>query len=314
MTGNSYLLRLTMQLAVGLGSWNDSKRNLHAGWIRSRQQEDGGFPGREGPSDLYYTSFALRALAILGRLDLDTAERASVFLKGQLGGQATIVDFYSLLYSVMLLQLAGASNPLAAAAADWEQRVVELIASLKTADGGYSLQPGAKSGSTYQTFLALLAHEVMARPIQDAAKLSEFVLSRRRSDGGFVEVAPARKGATNPTAAAIGILKQAAPEAITAELTESTVDFLVEAIGPEGGIRANDRVPLCDLLSTFTGAWTLAELGSFQSLDTKALGAFLDAVEQPEGGYFAGVWDEAADVEYTFYGLALRSLNAAALP
>lgn len=309
MTGNSYLLRLTMQLAVGLAKLSEPKKDLHAGWIRSLQLSDGGFPGREGPSDLYYTSFALRSLAILGRLDLETAERASGFLKSQLGGQATIVDFYSLLYSIMILQLAGAPNPLVDATVEWEQRVGDLIETLRAPDGGYALQPGAKTGSTYQTFLALLAHEVMARPVADPTRFIGFVLSRLRPDGGFVEVAPARKGATNPTAAAIGILKQVSPESLNQELKDQVVDFLVEAIGPEGGIRANDRVPLSDLLSTFTGAWTLAELGSLDSLDMKSLSEFLDAVEQPGGGFLAGVWDEAADVEYTFYGLALRSLT-----
>lgn len=308
MTGDSYLLRLTMQLAVGLSGWDNAKRDLHAGWIRAQQQPDGGFPGREGPSDLYYTSFGLRGLAILGRLDLATAEKASSFLASQLGSQATIVDFYSLLYSVILIQLAGARNPLGGAIADWENRVVELINTLRTPDGGFAQQPGAKAGSTYQSFLALLAHEVMARPVSQAESLVPFVLSRQRDDGGFVEVAPARRGGTNPTAAAVGILKQVAPQLLTGDLHERVVDFLVEAVGPEGGLRANDRVPLCDLLSSFTGIWTLAEMDALDAIDIRALSQFLDAVEQPQGGFLAGVWDQVADVEYTFYGLGLRAL------
>lgn len=309
MTGNSYLLRLTMKLALGLSAWDTKKKDKHAQWIRSQQKEDGGFGGREGGSDLYYTSFALRGLAIMGRLDPAIAEDASRFLQSQLLGKATIVDFYSLLYSVMLIQLAGATNPLAQAPPGWEEKVVDLISSLRAPDGGYSIQPGAPSGSTYQTFLALLAHEVMARPVRDAHLLEPFTLGRLRPDGGFVEVAPARKGGTNPTAAAIGILRQTAPGALTEELREGVVDFLVENLGPDGGIRANGRVPLSDLLSTFTGAWTLEELSSLDSLEKETLVGFLDAVEQDNGGFLAGVWDEAVDVEYTFYGLALRSLT-----
>lgn len=308
MTGNSYILRLTMRLSLGLSSMDNAKRDLHAQWILSKQQPDGGFPGREGPSDLYYTSFGLRALAILGRLDQPTAEKASAYLKSQLGGQATIVDFYSLLYSVILIQLAGATNPLGSAHLDWENRIVELLATLRTPDGGFAQQPNAKAGSTYQTFLSLLAHEIMARPVAQSESLVSFVMSRQREDGGFVEVAPARRGGTNPTAAAVGILKQVSEQSLSGDFRERIIDFLVEATGSEGGLRANDRVPLCDLLSSFTGIWTLAELGALDAIDLKALSAFLDAVEEPGGGFLAGVWDQTADVEYTFYGLGLRAL------
>ena len=40
MTGDSYLLRLTMQLTVGLSGWDNAKRDLHAGWIRAQQQPE----------------------------------------------------------------------------------------------------------------------------------------------------------------------------------------------------------------------------------------------------------------------------------
>ena len=46
----------------------------------SLQRADGGFAGRQGLSDLYYTSFALRTLAILGELHGSVAERAAGFL------------------------------------------------------------------------------------------------------------------------------------------------------------------------------------------------------------------------------------------
>ena len=106
----------------------------------------------------------------------------------------------------------------------------------------------------------------------------------------------------------VGILKQVSEQSLSGDFRERIIDFLVEATGSEGGLRANDRVPLCDLLSSFTGIWTLAELGALDAIDLKALSAFLDAVEEPGGGFLAGVWDQTADVEYTFYGLGLRAL------
>jgi geranylgeranyl transferase type-2 subunit beta len=76
----------------------------------------------------------------------------------------------------------------------------------------------------------------------------------------------------------------------------------------EGGLRANGRVPLADLLSTFTGAWTLAELSALDRLDAADLRHYAEAAEQPHGGFRGGLWDEGADVEYTFYGLGVLGL------
>ena len=44
---------------------------------------DGGFAGREPGSDLYYTGFAVRGLAVLGGMDLPIAARVAGYLKQQ---------------------------------------------------------------------------------------------------------------------------------------------------------------------------------------------------------------------------------------
>ena len=67
---------------------------------------DGGFVGREGGSDLYYTGFALRGLAMLGELYGPVAERSAAFLHSRLGRHASVIDVVSLVYSAALLDLA----------------------------------------------------------------------------------------------------------------------------------------------------------------------------------------------------------------
>src|SRR4029453_8123947 len=99
-----------------------------------------------------------------------------------------------------------------------------------------------------------------------------FVRTRRREDGGFVEVAPQRKSGTNPTAAAVGLLQIA--NALEEETGMGCADFLVGFSSVDGGLQANERAPLADLLSTFTGAWTLAELGAVDRLDKDRLATF----------------------------------------
>ena len=61
-----YLVRLAERLANGLSQMEELRRERHRSFILSCQQSDGGFGGREGESDLYYTSFAVRALGMLG--------------------------------------------------------------------------------------------------------------------------------------------------------------------------------------------------------------------------------------------------------
>ena len=76
----------------------------------------------------------------------------------------------------------------------------------------------------------------------------------------------------------------------------------------EGGLRANDRIPLADLLSTFTGCWTLAQLDALDRINRRQAFQYVQSLERPEGGFLGGVWDEASDVEYTFYGLGCLAL------
>ncbi len=77
---------------------------------------------------------------------------------------------------------------------------------------------------------------------------------------------------------------------------------------PEGGLRANGRAPLADLLSTFTASWTLEQLDGLHRLDTEQVRRYAESLERPEGGFHGGLWDDGCDVEYTFYGLGVLAL------
>ena len=76
----------------------------------------------------------------------------------------------------------------------------------------------------------------------------------------------------------------------------------------EGGLRANTRIPIADLLSSFTGALTLIDLKAFEEIDVAAYRRFVQSMERPEGGFQAAAWDTAHDVEYSFYGLGCMAL------
>ena len=309
MPDQPYLLRLTTRLAEGLSRLPVDFRQRHAAYLAACQNPDGGFPGREGDSDLYYTGFALRGLAVLDALTPEISNRAADFLRLRLTQQASVVDFFSLLYSCALVQLGGGPDVLAASREDWPDRVAATLETFRTPDGGYGKSVGDRAGSTYHTFLVILCYQLLGRDLPDAKKLKTFVDSRRREDGGFVEVAPMRRGGTNPTAAAVGVLQilAATADEFYTE-TQNVISFLTGMASPEGGLRANARAPLADLLSTFTGAWTLDQMNALNRLDLNSIRSYVQALEMNGGGFRAGLWDNRSDVEYTFYGLGVLGL------
>lgn len=302
----NYLERLTLRLASGMNQLPDDVRQRHAAFLLARQNPDGGFSGREGGSDLYYTGFALRGLAVTGVLDGEPAQRATEFLRSRLGSQAAIIDFLSLLYSAMLLETSAGLDVFEHAAAGWQQRVAAEMERFRRADGGYAASDEGFSSSTYYTFLVLLCRQLINLPPEKPERIIDFLHSRRREDGGFVELGPMKKSGTNPTAAAIGALRIL--DGVTIEIRESTLDFLVERQTDEGGFAANTRIPFADVLSTFTALLTLTDLDARNEVDLDEVRTFLASTEQETGGFTAGLLDPMPDVEYTFYGLGARAL------
>jgi geranylgeranyl transferase type-2 subunit beta len=310
MDPTPYLPRLTARLTDGLLRLNPDVRARHGEYLRAAQNADGGFSGREGGSDLYYTGFGLRGLAVLDALTPDVCDRAAGFLRASLTQQASVVDFFSLLYAGLLVQTGGGPDVFANSPPDWPERVATTLEMFRTADGGYAKTPGSASGSTYHTFLVGLCYQLLGRTIPEPEAIVRFVASRRRDDGGYVEIAPMRRSGTNPTAAAVGLLQivQHEVDGLTPEVREGVTNCLIGMVSPEGGFRANARAPLADLLSTFTATWTLDQLGTLDRIEALQALHYAQTVGRPDGGFHGGLWDDGCDVEYTFYGLAVFGL------
>lgn len=304
-----YLTRLTSRLLDGIERLPAEVRERSTAYLLGAQNPDGGFPGREGGSDLYYTGFALRSLAVLQALNPDVCARAAAFLRQRMTGTAGVVDFFSLVVSCYLVPLGGGPDVLADAPPDWRDRVAGTLESFRTPDGGYGKSPGAPHGSTYTSFLVALCLQLLDRPVPTPERLAAFVKSRRRPDGGYVEISAMKRSGTNPTAAGVGLLQILGE--LDAETCRGTAEFLAGLpSGFEGGLRANDRIPAADLLSTFTGGWTLDQLGAIDRLDWAAVRGYAERCARRGGGFGGGLWDEHADVEYTFYGLGTLALTA----
>ncbi len=310
MPDEPYLLRLGARLSTGLASLRAAERARHRAFVLSRQNADGGFSGREGGSDLYYTGFAVRSLAVLGELRAADCERIAGFLRSSGQSQVTVIDLVSWLYSALVVQGNGGIDVLSQVDANWPDRLAEILESFRTKDGGYAKTHEGAAGSTYHSFLVAICYELIGRPLPHAARLLQFVFDRQRDDGGFVEIAPMKRSGTNPTAAAAAIL--AMHGALDDEMRDDVAAFLREVYSSEGGFQANTRIPCADGLSTFTAILTTQDLQLSGLFDSSRAAEFIEGLAFPAGGFRGALWDQAADVEYTFYALGTLGLLAAA--
>ncbi|MGB7329248.1 MAG: prenyltransferase/squalene oxidase repeat-containing protein [Rubripirellula sp.] len=304
-----YLQELTLQLALGASSLDEGFRRRHVDWLVAKQRSDGGFAGREGESDPYYTAFALRGLWIAGGLDESVGKRAADFLRSRLQKRESIIDLMSLIFGAAICEMAVGQVVIGDDDLHWRTNVAAMLETLRTDDGGFAKTPEGRAGSTYQTFLSVLCHQLIDVPVNDAQGIERFLASQAHVDGGYLEIRAAKRPGVNPTAAAIGTLK--AMGRLDSVDHTHTVEFLSEMQTDEGGLSANTRIPFADLLSSFTGLLTLADLDASARVNVDSIRRYALAMESPEsgsGGFIGFSLDQTADVEYTFYGLAALSM------
>lgn len=309
----SYLFSLADRLSTGLARLDEDRRERHRAFLRSQRSPDGGFRGREGDSDLYYTGFAVRGLAVTGGLAEEDAALTAAFLRGHDPRRMHVIDLLSWLYSALVVQTTSGDDLLEGLPTDWIERACDGFERLRRPDGGYAKSEEGALGSTYHSFLVSLVYEMLGLEIPKPNHLVQFLYDQQRDDGGFVEIAPMKRSGTNPTAAASALLIKLG--AFDDELQSDVGSFLETVWTNEGGFAANTRIPFADSLSTFTALLTLHDIGRKQDIRPALIERFLATeLEFPTGGFRGAAWDDRADVEYTFYALGVLGLLSTAEP
>ena len=275
----------------------------HVGTILSRQQPDGGFAGRLGGADLYYTRFALRALEAAG-VDGDHPvwATAAAWLAPIAPNHDNLIDLFCLFDAVAVLRSRGLAIWPDDRAAMMEQ---DCAAALADAAAGRRPWTGGRpfGDSLYLAFLCLLCAEALGQRPFDAEAALPLVAARRCDDGGFTDTGAGAgaSGQTNVTAAALAIghildRRDAGIEAAGAR-------FLRAMIRPDGGLAAHGAAPHADLLSTFTGLVALRSVDALEGVGLAATARFLKGLTRSEGGFGGWPGDGETDVEYGYYGL-----------
>lgn len=301
----SYLARLAVELSLGSARIPPETKSRHRQFVLACRNPDGGFVNRERESDVYYSSFALRSLMLVGGIEESVANPLHGFLKARLAGSPAPIDFLSLVFCDLILQTAGAQSVFDSPESRHEA-FEAVIGPLARQDGSYAKTAKSKYGSLYNTFLIIACMELLGIEPAVPDVTRDFVRSRLREDGGFAEAAQMRAGGVNPTGAAVALLEILDDR--DPAIRETAAGFLRAMRTPEGGFKAAGRIPFPDLLSTFTGLVALRRLTTADSTDRAPFRRFAESLECPGGGFRAGTWDETPDVEYTFYGLGTLAL------
>lgn len=250
-------------------------------FVLSRLQSDGGFAGRSGASDLYYTVFGLEALLALQQ-ELPIPQ-TSAYLRSFGGGEH--LDF------VHLTCLARCWASLSIEPPEREA-ILARLENFRRGDGGFD------AGTVYTAFLALGAYEDLRAPLPARADLLASVNRLRAADGSFSNQPEAPVGLTTSTAAAIMLHRH-----LDYPPDRALGKWILSCAHPQGGFRAMPEAPIPDLLSTATALHALTALHCPIDNVREDCLDFLDSLWTNRGGFHGNWTDDELDCEYTYYGL-----------
>ena len=306
---DGYLAVLDALLADGLRALGDAFGRLQSAYAQQLQLPDGGFPGCQGGSDLYYTDFALRVLTLTAPPPT-TLARAAQYLSRTRAEPRSVVECFSWLNSRRLLAPAGLEVPLA------RDGLVAAIARQALPTGGFAM-PGGTVANAYQTFIAALCLEMLGEEFPSRGEAVAEIARLQTTDGGFRNQSGEGLAQTSATAAGLGFLTlheaNSQQAALSPDGAQAACAFLVSMQNVDGGLLAHPQAPGSDLLSTFTGLLSLALLDAHGALNLPALGRFVRGCASATGGFGAFPGDDGADLEYMYYGVGCVALLGAVM-
>lgn len=274
--------------------------DLVAGFLQRLALPDGSYVNRDGKSDLYYTSFALDALAALDRLPTshqqpDIADRTRRWLAAF--GDGSQLDFVHR----CCLARAWASQPPDDRPAGLADRLAARIRDNRARDGSYATRAGAYGGTAYGCFLAINALDDLSQPpaaSEDQQAIIDCLARLRSDDGGWANAAGQPQGSTTATAAAVATL-----QTLEATVPREAGPFLLAQQHPSGGFLATPDAPIPDLLSTAVALHALDVVDADWRGRQDLVLDYLDSLWSAAGGFHGSWADDSIDAEYTYYGL-----------
>ncbi len=292
-----FLPALDGVLQTGAGTLGQAIMSHIAQFIDTQQSPDGGFSGRQGKSDLYYTDFGFRTLRLVSN-NTGPSMATLPFIQ-RIAQPKDVLECFSILNIRRMLGADEVTNPL-----DMSE-IVSTINRQRLPNGGYT-RPNGTTVSAYHTFLAMLCYEMLGVDMPDQEGSLQALYGLRQPDGGYCETSGEPCSQTNATAAVVACLTLLG--GIRTDEAAQTAEFLATMQSPGGGLRAIPLIEEADLLSTFTGMVCLSGLDHLGRLNLPLTARFISSLLTSDGGFRASASDGEADIEYTYYGLGALSL------
>jgi geranylgeranyl transferase type-2 subunit beta len=275
--------------------------NRTADYVISKRVSDGGYPGRLGGSDPYYTDFALRILSLTRPEEihhpatLDYAEWNS-----------RISDIPECFNRLSIAQLCGVELPLSAR---------DCLDRHRLSSGCFCRSAELPAPSAYSTFLGTVCEDILGLDSRNSMDSINAILKLQSSDGGFSDTGSDPISQTNPTSAALGYLIKTAllsgemDPGFDAAINRAAAYFLsVQA--QDGGFLAHAKTPYPDLLSTFTALATLIAMNRIEQVHLKKHAQFAGLMANADGGFRSCIVDAESDIEHAYYGFGCLALIA----
>ncbi|MHB1458245.1 MAG: prenyltransferase/squalene oxidase repeat-containing protein [Armatimonadota bacterium] len=293
-----FLDALDMALSGGMNSLSESFTDRIKKFVVEQQMPDGGYRGRLGGSDLYYTDFAARILSLLSsdNVSFDGIHR---WITTRQPEPHNIVECFNILNIRRILGKFDISILVD------ENQLKICIQSQELSSGGFS-RPGGRQISAYNTFLASLCFQMLDYDYVNLNAMLSALYGLSRPDGGYSETSGESISQTNATAAAVACLMM--HESLDADDRESALKYLISMQSSEGGLLAQPSASEEDLLSTYTGMVCMFGLDGFERMNLTSTAKYVRNLMHHDGGFRACLSDGEADVEYTYYGLGVLAL------
>ncbi len=260
-------------------------------FILSQQGPQGGFLDRDGSPDLYYTSFAVDALAAL------QVELPESSLSRYLGSKMEMLAELDFVHLCCLARASSAIKSLRGS--DVISGVLERIEGFRTPDGGYNQIAGHPTGSAYACFLAWGAYSDHGKPLPNQQAITRCLDALATGDGAWCNDTDLPIANLPATAAAVAVCRN-----LRHPVTDATVEWILSSYHqPSGGFLPFPDAPMPDLLTTAVALHTLDALqGPLQPIRESCLD-FIDTLWSAAGGFHGNWSDDDLDIEYTYYGL-----------
>ena len=317
------LTRLHTVLIQALPTIGRAELDRHRGFLLETRSRSGGWAGRQGETDLYYTRFACRALQVLdgwGDSLVQDLEPSLQWLRSRGWQVADCVEGFCLADCMAVCHAAGLSPWPDAELLCIADHLGEVI-QRHHAQGGCARTPGARPCFTHTLLarLTLMALEELCPQrsakapaggfsFLDQGVLAEFISGRLLPGGGVADTDPAGPSQTPATAAA-AVLLAFAPEP-SQHLSEDLQRFLLAMQQEDGGFSLTADLPESDMLATCSALVGLHLLGGLPGAKLSAAARFVTNCRAAQGGFRARALDAVADTEYSYYGLCSLGLLA----